>query len=308
MDGIIIGIDLGGTNLRIGAVTKENQIISPQIINSSNIADSENPLATLGDIIEKYIKENEIERIDAISIGVSSSVATDKKTVICTTNIRNSKGEAVFYHINIASEIQARFGTPVFVNNDTNNILLYDVVSNNLEDQPVVLGIYIGTGVGASVLIEGKSLIGADGVALDLGHIPYYKGDARCSCEKSGCCECYASGWRLQQIREEYFPDTDVKDLFTLHSQEESLKTFIYSCAHVYAIMATIFNPSSIIVGGGVMEMKDFPRDSFEKEVNRNTGKDVMSYGFKYIYSEEFSGKGVIGAAIFARRMMVERA
>lgn len=304
MDGIIIGIDLGGTNLRIGAVTEENNIISPQIINSSIIADAENPLETLGDIIENYIKENKIIHLEAISIGVSSSVATDKKTVICTTNIRNSKGDAVFYHINIASGIQERFGAPVFVNNDTNNILLYDVVSNHLEDQPVVLGIYIGTGVGASVLLEGKSLIGADGVALDLGHIPYYKGDATCSCGKSGCCECYASGWRLQQIREEYFPDTDVKDLFTLHSETEPLKSFIYSCAHVYAIMATIFNPNSIIVGGGVMEMKDFPRQYFEKEVNRNTGRDVMSYGFNYIYSEEFSGKGIIGAAIFAKRMM----
>ncbi|MHB8063237.1 MAG: allose kinase [Ruminiclostridium sp.] len=304
LDDIIIGIDLGGTNLRIGAVTQDNQIKASKIINSSIIADAENPTVKLGDIIESYMNENQFNYVKAISIGVPSSVATDKKTVVCTTNIRNSKDEAVFYHINIASDLQTRFEVPIFLNNDTNNILLYDVVSNNLEEQSVVVGIYIGTGVGSSVLIEGKSLVGADGVALDLGHIPYYEGKAQCSCGKLGCCECYASGWRLQQIREEFFPDTDIKELFTLHREEEPLREFIYSCAHVFAIIATIFNPNIIIVGGGVIEMKDFPREQFEKEVNRNTGRDVMSYGFNYIYSEEFSGKGVIGAAIFAKKML----
>ena len=65
--------------------------------------------------------------------------------------------------------------------------------------------------------------------------------------------------------------------------------------------MATIFNPDTIIVGGGVPEMADFPRKDFERAVNQNTGKDVMAYGFDYLYSKEDVGKGVIGAAVFAR-------
>lgn len=59
-----------------------------------------------------------------------------------------------------------------------------------------------------------------------------------------------------------------------------------------------------MIVGGGVPEMKDFPRDTFEKQVNLLTGKDVMSFGFDYVYSQPFSGKGIIGAAIFARSLL----
>ncbi|MFR8313038.1 MAG: hypothetical protein ACLVBP_12280 [Ruminococcus sp.] len=50
--------------------------------------------------------------------------------------------------------------------------------------------------------------------------------------------------------------------------------------------------------------MKDFPRDTFEKQVNLLTGKDVMSFGFDYVYSQPFSGKGIIGAAIFARSLL----
>ena len=85
------------------------------------------------------------------------------------------------------------FEVPVYVNNDVNNILQYDVAVNHLENQKIVVGIYIGTGVGSSVIIDGKPLEGKDGAELDLGHIPYYKGNDPCSCGKKGCCECYAS-------------------------------------------------------------------------------------------------------------------
>ena len=47
------------------------------------------------------------------------------------------------------------------------------------------------------------------------------------------------------------------------------LKEFIKACAHVYAVMATIFNPDTVIVGGGVPEMADFPKEEFENEVKR---------------------------------------
>lgn len=304
MEKVIIGIDLGGTNFRIGAVTPDNKMQNPAVIKTSVIADAEKPLEKICQIIENYRKENKIDGMEAISIGVPSSVENDKETVICTTNIRNQRGEVVFENMNIAKDIRDYFQVPVYVNNDVNNIMLYDITANHLENDKVVVGIYIGTGVGASVVMEGKFLEGKNGAELDLGHIPYFGGDVQCSCGKKGCCECYASGWKLQQIREEYYPDTAIGDMFTLHKDEKPLREFVQACANVYALMATIFNPNTIIVGGGVTEMPDFPRKEFEEAVNKNTGRDVMNYGFDYVYSKEFVGKGVIGAAIFARRKL----
>ena len=306
MERVIIGIDLGGTNLRIGAVTPDNQLTAPSVIKSTVIADAERPVAKICEIIGDYIRENGIGAVEAISIGVPSSVENDKETVICTTNIRNKKGEAVFCRANIAAEIREHFQVPVFINNDVNNILLYDIAANRLENQKMVVGIYIGTGVGAAVMADGRPLEGKNGAELDIGHIPYFGGDIPCSCGKKGCCECYASGWRLQRIREEYYPDTPIGELFSRHGQEQPLKDFIQACAHIYAVMATIFNPDTLIGGGGVPEMEGFPREEFERAVNESTGRDVMSYGFDYMYSREFVGKGVIGAAVFARRRLGE--
>lgn len=304
MGGIIIGIDLGGTNLRIGAVQDVRRVQASRIIDSRVIARAEDPLAELEKVIRDFIRGNGIGKIDAISIGVPSSVANDKETVICTTNLRNDRGEAVFQHVNMASWLRRRMNVPVFINNDTKNILLYDVYANGLLQEDVVVGIYIGTGVGASVLIKGESLDGANGAALDMGHIPYYGGTEKCSCGKWGCCECYASGWKLQKIRSEFYPDDEIGDLFLKHGEEKPLRELVRSCAHVFAVMATIFNPNTIIAGGGVIEMKGFPREEFERQVNGNTGLDVMSYGFRYVYSEPLAEKGVIGAAVFASQRL----
>ncbi len=301
MENVIIGIDLGGTRLRIGAVSSDHQMADPFVTETAIVANAEDTVRKLCELIEEYQANGYAGRVDAISIGVPSSVECDKETVICTTNIRNQAGEVVFLHTNLARQIREYFQVPVFVNNDVNNILLYDIAANHLEEKKIVVGIYIGTGVGSAVVIDGKPLEGRNGAQLDLGHIPYFGGDVSCSCGKRGCCECYASGWRLQQIREEFYPDTDIKDMFTRHREEAPIKEFIHACAHVYAVMATIFNPDTMIVGGGVPEMADFPREAFERAVNESTGRDVMAYGFDYLYSKEYVGKGVIGAAVFAQ-------
>lgn len=304
MENIIIGIDLGGTNLRIGAVTRDGEVTVPAVKRSRTVADADDPAGELCRIIADYMEKNRIQKAEAISVGVPSSVKADKETVICTTNIRNQAGEPVFCHTNLAQKIRKHFDIPVFVNNDVKNILLYDMVANHLEGQKIVAGIYIGTGVGASVVIDGKPLEGKDGAELDLGHMPYFGGDISCSCGNKGCCECYASGWKLQKIRERYYPDTRISELFTKHREEAPVKEFIRGCAHVYAVMATIFNPDTIVVGGGAPEMADFPREEFEREVNEHTGRDVMNYGFRYVYSKKDAAKGVIGAALFARRQL----
>ena len=140
MNNVMIGIDLGGTNLRIGAVTPDNEMKDPSVIKSFYIANAHNPVKKLCEIIEKYRVSNGIENIDAVSIGVPSSVSNDKETVICTTNIRNSAGVVVFHNRNIAAEIREYFEVPVYVNNDVNNLLQYDVAVNHLEKDKIVVG------------------------------------------------------------------------------------------------------------------------------------------------------------------------
>lgn len=300
----IIGLDIGGTNLRIGAVNENKEIVASQIMDSDIVSKAAHPIEKLCRIIQSFIEEHQLQDVGAVSIGVASSVANDNETVICTTNMRGDDGEPIFQNTNIATYLKKQLKLPVFVNNDTSNILYYDVYRNKLEDRKLVIGIYIGTGVGAAVLIDGKQLKGVNGAALDLGHIPYYKGEDLCVCSKHGCCECYASGWKLENLLEEYYPGESIRNIFRDHADEAPLKEFVYSCSHVFSVMATIFNPDTIIYGGGVIDMKGFPIERFEEEVKKNTGLDVMNYGFDFIYSQPYTEKGIVGSAIFAEQML----
>ena len=83
----------------------------------------------------------------------------------------------------------------------------------------------------------------------------------------------------------------------------EKLRTYYFGLYGENGITQFFFD-QLLVVGGGVMEMKDFPREEFEKAVNEKVGTDVMGYGFRYIYSREYVGKGVIGAAVFARNRL----
>lgn len=297
----IIGIDLGGTNLRIGAVDENGQLFASQIIRSTNMTQAPEPLEKLAAIIKDFIQVHNLADISGISIGVPSSVGKDRRTVIYTSNLINTRGEAIFRNTDLAAYLESRLSLPVLVSHDTDNILLYDVHSNHLEKEEIIAGIYIGTGVGASVLIDGKNLLGANGVALDIGHMPFFKGTEPCSCGNTGCCECFASGWNLQRIRAEHYPDCPIQDLFVKHKKDAPLMDFVYACSQVFATMATIFNPNVIIAGGGVIEMPGFPREDFERMVYDHTSTDVMHYGLRIIYSAPLAEKGIFGAAIAGR-------
>ena len=74
MENRIIGIDLGGTNLRIGAVDSKNNLIKPLVLKSKCIADSPSPIMTLCRLIDDYMHDTKLIHVDAISIGVPSSV------------------------------------------------------------------------------------------------------------------------------------------------------------------------------------------------------------------------------------------
>ena len=71
MESVIIGIDLGGTNLRIGAVTPDNRMLAPRVMKSSIVADAKNPIGKICEIITGYIEQNQLENVEAISIGGS---------------------------------------------------------------------------------------------------------------------------------------------------------------------------------------------------------------------------------------------
>ena len=300
---LMVCLDIGGTNLRIGAV-KGHTLIDCEVMPSVVLIDHSDPIQGLAYIIKAYLGKIKRVQIDAVSIGVPASICKDRKTVYCAPNLLDRQGTRYFDKVNIADNLREIIGVPVFVNKDVYNILYYDILSNHLEDLETVIGGYIGTGFGGAVFLNGKILRGKDGGAMEIGHVSLYHNSAICNCGKKSCLESVASGQYLQKLRQSHFPETNIQDIFIRHSKHLLIEEFLYACSMPFAMLATIFDPNVVIIGGGVSEMLGFPRERFEHYILENTSPVVASKGVKFLYSPKKPEKGILGAAYYAKKMM----
>lgn len=299
---MIIGIDVGGTNVRIGLVGSDCTLQgSCEVVSSRLFCVADYPIKEFGNIIQNYIKKHEISDVDAISIGVPAPVKTDFRTIYVAPNLKNSEGQPVFDHKNLAAELEERLRCPVYINKDVNNLLYYDVYKNQMNG--IVAGCYIGTGIGCAAIINGNLLYGENGVAMDMGHVSLFRENDNCSCGKSGCAETRGSGKILVKMWENYYSEHSINEIFTVYGQDKRIRQFVSDCAHIPAMMAAVFNPKYLVCGGGVIEMQDFPRRFFEEEILRQTTSVVASFPPIFFYSEKQEERGVIGAACFAEMM-----
>ena len=318
---MILGVDMGGTHTRIGLVDEslltgmkpendrfalEGLLEKPcRVYPSKLLALTEDPAFDLWQVILAYLQDvgERNEKIDMISIGTPASVCADLETIYCAPNLSRDDGRLVFENYNLSAELKKYCSCPVLVNKDVNNLLCYDLLDHHLGDSTVV-ACYIGTGVGGAVSIRGEIMLGDNGFAMDIGHMPLFHGTKRCGCGKTGCVETEVSGSFLRKMAAAAYPGESLSGLFERHKEERLVQGYVENCALVPAILATVFDPSAIVLGGGVMEASDFPKELLEKEILRQTGRAVASAAPRFVYADCLPERGVIGAALFAMRTM----
>lgn len=292
----VLGIDIGGTNFRIGLVSQNYEVEEFQI----------KPILELqkGDFIDnllKYIKfytDLYREKIKAIGIGFPSIVSKDKKYVYSTPNIKNLD------NINVTDTLEKKLDIPVYINKDVNFLMLKDVKENNIENDKIAIGLYIGTGFGNAIYINGKIIEGKHGVAGELGHIPVLGSNEVCACGNTGCIEAHASGKALKKICEENFRETDIDNIFSEHRDTKIMEDFIDTLSIPIVTEINILDPDYIIIAGGVPIMKDFPMDKLKKSIYKRARKPYPAEDLNIIVSNHDQKSGILGAAYYIRSYM----
>ena len=162
-----IGIDLGGTNIRTGAV--ENG----KIINRHAVATpkTDNPQVVIDAIIEGIRFAADGKEIESIGIGVPSVVDWQKGIVYNVVNIPSWK------EVHIKDILEKEFSVPVAVNNDANCFALGEKMFGEASAFTDVVGLTIGTGVGSGLIINGSLYSGRNTAAGEVGSLPYLDSD-----------------------------------------------------------------------------------------------------------------------------------
>ena len=291
----VLSLDIGGTNFRIGAVEENGSVVKFQKVPTSSVLSSGSVLTDLEKTIRSFTKGIPFR---AVAIGFPATLNRERTSVIQAPNIPYMEDVPVCAYLKKALKV------PVLAERDVTFALCYDTEKYHLPKAGVICGIYFGTGIGNAILIDGEPLTGRHGTAGELGHIPVPGSTVICGCGNTGCIEAVAGGKALARIQKEHYPETPIGEIFSCHGKEKVLLDFVDNMAIAVTTEINILDPDYVLLGGGVLNMRDFPRTMFDEKIRQHTRKPLPWKELNLIYTEEESDKSVAGGAIYARRKL----
>lgn len=292
MSRYVIGMDIGGTYYRIGAVAGDYTIIGVSCGESSVFTESADPVGELCRIIDG-MRSGIAGLLCGICIGFPGTVSRDKSTVLSCPNL------TAFDGVNVAEQLRQRYGAPVYVEHDVVLLLENDIEQLELRDRDCVVGIYVGTGLGNALYIHGRILEGKNANSGELGHIPSFLSDEPCPCGNRGCIELVASGKRLQRIRDELFPEyATLDEMMQYRSAYPEVREYIRRLAYPIAIEVNILDPDVVLLGGGVIQMQHLPYEQLISDVVSLARKPLPANDLNIVRLGEDPERGIRGAAI----------
>ncbi|WP_047980092.1 ROK family glucokinase [Ornithinibacillus contaminans] len=269
---VIVGVDIGGTTVKIGFLQNSGDIIEKWEIPTNTANSGLSIVDDIWDAISQKAMALSISQAHILGIGVGAPGFIDSKTgyVYEAVNIG-------WKDVELAEQLSSKSGLPVFVENDANIAVLGENwlgAGKNSED---VIAITLGTGVGGGIIAGGKILNGVNGTAGEIGHITVDPNGYSCNCGRKGCLETLASatGFVRQamniidtntssKLAERYRKNGTVtaKDIFELAQQGDmDSRGIITHTAEVIGLaisnLTMTLNPSKVLVGGGVSKAGD---------------------------------------------------
>ncbi len=285
---LFVGVDVGGTKILAALVKANGKIVARRRGSTPRNTTSDEIVSAIVQLIELLLADKKLSAKDvkAIGLGVPGVVDADEGRVVLTPNMNLSE-------VDLAKQIKAQFRVPVAVGNDVNLGTLGEkwLGAARLADSAV--GIFVGTGIGSGIILNGKLLRGSREAAGEIGHITMQFGGPKCGCGARGCLEALASRSAIERdIREAVeaggktmltkLLDGDLKIirsrmlLQALEQGDALARKVVHRAAEVLgAACLTIrhlVDPEVIVLGGGVIEAcGDFILPVVEEAVTSDT-------------------------------------
>ena len=283
-----IGIDLGGTGIKVGLVDENHKIIHRANAPTEASRHYSEIIKDMAELAKKVVREAGYDiNKDIKSIGIGSPGSCDSKNgvVIYANNLN-------FNNVPLRSEMQKYIDLPIYIGNDANVAALgeFKVIDKDISD---MVAITLGTGVGGGVIMNKKIYEGFNGEAAELGHmqVQMINGEP-CTCGRNGCWEAYASVTALVRDTKraiEAHPECAMAKDVAAHDLRVSGKTsfiwakagdsvaqevvdnYIRAIAEGIASVINIFQPEVLVIGGAISKEGDYLLNPVKEIVNKAT-------------------------------------
>jgi glucokinase len=311
--GLTIGVDIGGTKIAAGVVDEEGSILE-----TVKVPTPPTPEGVV-DAIAAAVRDVSVSHaVEAVGIGAAGYVDDKRATVLFAPNIN-------WRHEPLKDKVEQRVGLPVVVENDANAAAWGEYRFGAGQGHDDVICITLGTGLGGGIIIGNKLRRGRFGVAGEFGHIRMVPDGLLCGCGSQGCWEQYASGRALVRYAKQRavaqpenaalllsLGDGTADGIEGQHISAaarggdkvavDSFRELARWAGAGLADLASLFDPSAFIVGGGVSDEGELVLEPIRKSFRRwLVGGQYRPHA--QVLAAQLGGKaGLVGAADLARQ------
>src|SRR3989338_4646642 len=253
----LIGVDLGGTNIKTGLVSSDGRIIKKY---EAKTEAKKGTKKVISNIIKAI---NEVKSEKVFGIGIGSPGPFDYKTGIIT-----KPGNLPFRNVPLKKIIQSKFKIKTFLDNDANCFALAEAVFGQGKKYENVAGITLGTGIGGGIVLN-KEIYHGRSNAAELGHITIKYDGPKNSCGNDGCIETYAAARGITSIFDKNADPYSIYKL-ALKGNKKAIKTYEKIGGYLGIGLTNIIyalDPDIIVIGGKISNAWRFFNKSMDKTI-----------------------------------------
>ena len=272
MGGYSIGVDLGGTNLRVAAVDAEGFLLDRVSIPVNYEFGPERVVGEIVRVIRQIGKPLSELELSGVGIGVPGFIDMEAGIILAAANLPGFSGFPV------RDEIQNRLGTPIVLENDANAAALGEMWMGAGRGVRDLILLTLGTGIGGGIISRGEVLHGFLGLAGEIGHMTIYPDGNPCGCGNTGCLERHASATAIAAMGRamEGCEDVTAAQVYDLALVGDRRALEVFESVGValgiaLANLVNLFNFPLYLLSGGPLPAWDYFAPSMFAELDKRS-------------------------------------
>lgn len=315
-DKYVIGVDIGGTKIYAAVADKNGAILSSARKKTKAEQGFESVVVRIAKCVKEAVQKANIDyesQVLAIGAGAPGPLNLKEGKIIETPNLK-------WVDAPLKARLQKLLKKPVSIDNDCNVGILGEYAYGAGHGAQDMVGLFIGTGIGGGIIIDGKPLHGFNENAAELGHMIMDPNGPRCGCGVNGHLEAFASRLAIEReirvahasgvptaIFDGYDPAERIRSkriAESFRAKDKAVVAAINKSAlyvgYAVANLLNILNPQIVVIGGGVVEAVGEPYVKIVRETAKKNVFAVAMRNVSIVEAELGDNSAVLGAAVLA--------
>lgn len=314
---LLVGVDLGGTKILAAVFSPQLECLGRTKFSTKAGRGPEAVAERVARCVQDAIDECDLQpkQIRAVGVGAPGAIDPEKGAVVFSPNLE-------WHDVPLKKLLEKQLGLPVFLENDC-NVCTLGVHKVELGGKPQnLVGIFLGTGIGSGLILNGKLFSGYNRTAGEIGHMVLEVGGPKCGCGNRGCFEALASRTAIlrrvhnavkdgqKTVLTEMLGD-DLDDLRSgdlrkaIRRGDKLVERIVEEAAEYTGIavanVINLINPEVIVIGGGVMQQLEDEMLAIIVETAKDCAMTGTADGIQIVASKLGDDAGIVGAAVLAQ-------